>query len=421
MPLWPRVSHYCIIVIITGILIAKYQKTIVSKFAIFSIALLVCAHARPELFLPYLVCLLLTYTFFVTALKHQTKYDIALLLLLTLFSAVVYKFFKTPLNNGDSNRGIGVFLQHFAMNYSQWHHSNNIFWLDYADILKQNFKNTSSLKGIIESNPALVKHHILSNIYNYCIQTGKIIFSFFAPIFTKELHWLCLMVSGILFTVYFSFTKTSKHKRRRFIVLAQDNLFTILILFLFTVPPFLVCIYAYPREHYLLLQTPLFLLLIGLAISSITVEIYKSVQKILVIAVIWFFVMPVAEDFNYFNLFRKEESMCNFKSVQYIKEHFIKKDTIHVFDLEGGMTNLLPGNFVNNDYIYLRDRNKILLSDFILSNKFDIIYKTPTLTMLNSVQRDTVLFDLLKNPKNYGYLEQKTGNFAPTLLIKQQK
>ncbi len=419
MPLWPRVSHYCIIVLIAGILMAKYQKSIVAKFVFYSFALLVCAFARPELFLPFLVCFVLTYLFFFATIKQRNKYDIALVAGLTLFFLVLYKFFKTPLNNGDSTRGIGVFLQHFAMNYVQWHHSNTVFWLDYPDILKENFKNATSLKEMIEVNPALIKHHILSNGYHYCTQTAKIVFSFFAPIFTKKIHWLCLMVSIMLFGVYFSFTKTIKDKRKKVFSLAKDNLFTLLVVFLFALPSFIVCIYAYPRQHYLLLQVPFFLLLIGLAISSITVEIYKSAQKIVVVAVVWFFVMPVSEDFDYFRMFRNEESLANQKSLKYIKQHYTSKDTIHVFDLEGGMTNLLPANFVNNNYIYLRDRNKILLSDFLLSNKYDIIYKTPILTMLNSVQQDTILFDLLKNPAKYGYLEQKTGNFVPALLIKK--
>lgn len=419
MPLWPRVSHYCIIVLIAGILMAKYQKSIVAKFVFYSFALLVCAFARPELFLPFLVCFVLTYLFFFATIKQRNKYDIALVAGLTLFFLVLYKFFKTPLNNGDSTRGIGVFLQHFAMNYVQWHHSNTVFWLDYPDILKENFKNATSLKEMIEVNPALIKHHILSNGYHYCTQTAKIVFSFFAPIFTKKIHWLCLMVSIMLFGVYFSFTKTIKDKRKKVFSLAKDNLFTLLVVFLFALPSFIVCIYAYPRQHYLLLQVPFFLLLIGLAISSITVEIYKSAQKIVVVAVVWFFVMPVSEDFDYFRMFRNEESLANQKSLKYIKQHYTSKDTIHIFDLEGGMTNLLPANFVNNNYIYLRDRNKILLSDFLLSNKYDIIYKTPILTMLNSVQQDTILFDLLKNPAKYGYLEQKTGNFVPALLIKK--
>lgn len=419
IPLWPRVSHYCIILFIIGILIAKYQKTIVSKFVCYSAALLVCAYARPELFLPFLACFVLTCLFLLTTIKQRNKSDIVSVLLLTVFFAFMYKFFKTPFNNGDSTRGIGVFLQHFAMNYSQWHHDNTIFWLDYPDILRKNFGNATSLKGMIKANPGLIEHHLLSNIYNYFRQTVKIVFSFFAPIFTRHIHWLCLMISIMLFTVYFSFTKTIKDKRRRFIALVKVNYLTLFVLLLFTLPPLLVCIYAYPRAHYLLLQVPFLLLLTGLAISAISVEIFKSVQKIVVLAVVWFFVMPSAEDFEYFRLFRQEESLCNLKTVQFVRAHFTTKDTIHIFDLEGGMTNLLPENFVNNNYIYLRDRKKIHLSSFILENKFDVIYITPTMRMLNSVQTDTILFDLMKNPENYGYFEQKTGNFTPSLLIKQ--
>ena len=40
---------------------------------------------------------------------------------------------------------------------------------------------------------------------------------------------------------------------------------------------------------------------------------------------------------------------------------------------------------------------------------------------VNNVQKDTVLFDLLNNPGQYGYLEQKTGNFTPELLIKKNQ
>ncbi len=419
MPLWPRVSHYCVIVLISGILFAKYQKSIVAKFVFYSFALLVCGFARPELFLPFFVCFILTYLFFFSGLKERTRFETILVVGLTGFFLTIYVFFKTPLNNGDSSRGIGVFLQHFAMNYAQWNQSNTVFWLDYQDILKENFKDAYTIKEMIKANPELIKHHIVSNIYNYSIQTGKIIFSFFAPVFTKKIHWLCLMVSVILFGVYFSFTQTIRDKRKKVLSLIKDNFFTIFVVFLFAFPTFIVCIYAYPREHYLMLQVPFFLLVIGLVISSISVEIYKSAQKIVVIAVVWFFVMPASEDFEYFRMFRNEADMSNQKSIKYIKEHFNTKDTVHLFDLEGGMTNLLPLNFVNNNYEYLRDRHKILLSDFLLDNKYDIIYKTPILTMLNSVQKDTVLFDILKNPVKYGYLEEKTGNFAPSLLIKQ--
>jgi len=59
------------------------------------------------------------------------------------------------------------------------------------------------------------------------------------------------------------------------------------------------------------------------------------------------------------------------------------------------------------------------LSDFLLQGKYDIIYNSPTLTKLNSVKKDSVLFEMLKNPEKFGYIKQKTGNFATSLLIKK--
>lgn len=418
LPLWPRVSHFCVLVLIAGILIAKYHRYIVAKLAVLSAAFLVCSYARPELFLPFLLCFFSMYLMFLIKFKQNTKYEIFLVFALTAFFGFLYVFFKTPFNNGDTSRGIGVFLQHFAMNYAQWNHSNTIFWLDFRDILKENFKDATSLKEMIEINPEMIKHHILSNLSNYLIQMGKILFSFFAPIFTKDTHWLTLMVSIILFGVYFSFTHTIKDKRKKFFALVQDNKLTLAIIFLFALPSFFVCIYAYPREHYLLLQVPFFLLLTAFVVSSISVNIYKSAQKILVIAVIWFFVMPEAEDFSYFKMFRAEDDLSNQESVKYIRNHFPATDTIRIFDVDGSVTNLLPGNFVNNNYLYLRDRDSVLVSDFILQNKFDIVYNTPTLSLLNSVQRDTTFFDLLKHPDKYGYIEQKTGNFTMSLLVR---
>ena len=130
--------------------------------------------------------------------------------------------------------------------------------------------------------------------------------------------------------------------------------------------------------------------------------------------------MPVAEDFTYFDLFRKERSLCNLETVEYLQDNILSKDSVRVFDVEGYMTNLLPDNFTNYNEQYYRNRN-IVLSDFIKEKKIDIIYKTPSLTMLNNVQKDTALFDLLKNPENYGFFEQKTGNFTPSLLIKKKQ
>ena len=419
LPVWPRISHFCIIVVITGIIAAKHGKTTFIKFSIMSFAFLICSYARPELFLPFLCCFILSILSFLLKIKTRTKAEIAVLFTLLGLFAILFVFLKTPLNNGDSARSLLVFLQHFAWNAAVWKSDHSPFWLDFNESNKQYFSDVSSLSAIIHSNSAAFFHHIFFNLQHYILLTGKVVASFFLPVFTRDFHWLCLMVGIMFIVIYFSFGATSKNFLKRFIILIRSNLFTIFMLLLLLIPSVLICIYAYPRHHYILLQVPFLLLLCAIALSSFNIEIDQPMHKIIVLAFIWFFVTPEAEDFEYYTLFRPQSSLNNLSAIKYIKNNFDTKDTIRVFDLEGGMTNLLPGNFVNYNYSYLKDRNKNSLSNFLITNKFNIIYKTPILTALKSVQNDTILFDMLKYPEHYGYYKQKTGNFTDSLLIRK--
>ena len=54
LPVWPRISHFCILIIISGVLLAKYSKTTLLKFSVMSFAFLICSYARPEIFLPFI-------------------------------------------------------------------------------------------------------------------------------------------------------------------------------------------------------------------------------------------------------------------------------------------------------------------------------------------------------------------------------
>jgi hypothetical protein len=135
---------------------------------------------------------------------------------------------------------------------------------------------------------------------------------------------------------------------------------------------------------------------------------------------IWIVLAPAAKDVRYFDLFRKERSLCNVTTLRYIQEHVKTKDSVRVFDVEGYMTNLLPSNFTNYNEIYYRNRSA-LISSIIQDNKIDIVYVTPSLYQLNSTPKDTALCNMLKYPERYGFFEQKTGNFAPVLLIKRKQ
>jgi hypothetical protein len=225
------------------------------------------------------------------------------------------------------------------------------------------------------------------------------------------------MIGFIFLAIYFSFGFSVNNFKKKFIELLKANLFTFLILSLLLIPTIFICIYAYPRPHYLIMQVPFLLFSTALVLSSFNIKIDNPINKTFVLSFIWFFVTPAAEDFSYFTLFREEDSFCNVETIHYLKNNKFKKDTISIFDLEGGLVNLLPKKFTDNDFYYTDNKN-IEISNYILKNKIDILYITPTLLVLNKVKIDTIFQDLIKEPKKYGYVVIKPGKFIPYLLIK---
>ena len=418
LPVWPRISHFCILIIISGVLLAKYSKTTLFKFSVMSFAFLICSYARPELFLPFIACFLFTIILFLKKNRKLIKIEIGVFVTLLCCFVFMFIFFKTPFNNGDSARSLRVFLQHFAWNASVWKNDQSPFWLEFNESNKAYFPDVSSLKSIIYSNPSVFSHHIFFNLKHYILLTGKVVVSFFFPVFTKDFHWLCLMVGAMFLIIYLSFGATAKYFFKRFLILIKANLFTLFMLFLVLAPTVFICIYAYPRHHYILLQVPFLMLFIALVFSSFNIEIDKPMQKIVVLSFVWFYVTPAAEDFRYYNLFRQEDSNCNATTIKYIRKNFPLNKKISILDAEGSMTNLMPTNFVNYNQEFVYDKD-VVLSNFIAVKKIDIIYITPTLLALKKVKKDTIFSHILNQPEKYGYFKQKTGNFVPYLLIKK--
>ncbi len=420
LPVWPRVSHFCVIVLLTGIIVAKYKKTLLPKLIWISFSFLICAYARPELFIAFLISFVLVLIIAFYFRKEHSMEEWIIFGVLLLGCLFIYIFLKTPFNNGDSGRGLRVFLQHYAWGYNERHHLDNIFWLDFPNLIQQQFKDATTLQEILMTNPAEFFQHILHNFSNYFIELGKIIFSFFTCIFPKYDSSMVWIGCILLWIIYFLSARMSANKYIRLKYIFRENIFTLFMLLILAIPSVVACLYAYPRQHYLVLQVPLLLWLIALLISSCSEEIQNPIQNMIFIVSIWLFISPAAKDFKFFDLFRKQKSLCNLTTLRYIQHEIKTTDSVRVFDVEGYMTNLLSPNFINYNEIYYRNRY-LLISDIIKKNNIDIVYVTPTLSQLYNIQKDTALFNMLKYPEQYGFIEQKTGNFTPFLLIKKKQ
>ena len=72
------------------LLLAKYSKTTLLKFSVMSFAFLICSYARPELFLPFIACFLLTIILFLKKNRKLIKIEIGVFV--TLLCCFVFMF-----------------------------------------------------------------------------------------------------------------------------------------------------------------------------------------------------------------------------------------------------------------------------------------------------------------------------------------
>jgi hypothetical protein len=417
LPVWPKISHYCIIIIMLAGIAARYTPDLLAKWCIFSLALLITAYARPELFLSFSMCFMVTLGIGIFRFKKSRR-PVQILFAGTLLWAVfICWFYKTPFNSGDSGRSIKVFYQHFSMNYIQWNHLDLNWWLDWPEIIRNNFKHPESISAILQYDGALFWQHIISNIKNYFTGMGSLIAQLFIPYSLKN-NWLLLFgFSGLLlYFIPFRFHGSFSRLRAQF----RENQMTLAFLLIFILPGILVCIYAYPRAHYLVINLPLLLLLSGILLCALQQpkDKWKKIWVLLPGLGLLFFA-PGPEDFELYQLERKEKSLANLQTLQFLQK-MQPADTLRLFDLEGDLSSMLSGKYRGYTNAYF-DQHPASATAFIDQNHIDVIYVTPTLKNHGALIRDTAFQRLLNKPELHQFYPEKTGNFTPYLLIRKKQ
>ena len=415
LPVWPKISHYCILLVMLAILISKYLEDVLAKWCVFSLALLACAYARPELFLSFSLCFLITLLQAVWKFK-KSKISTRIFFTLTVFwVGFICWQYKTPFNSGDSGRSIKVFYQHFAMNYVQWNHLKLNWWLVWPDIIQKNFQHPESISSIIKYNGHLFWRHIFSNLKNYFIWMGSLAGQFFIPFILKS---YCLAILGVLSMLLYFVASGLKNFRSNLISAIHENCRVLFFLLLFILPGILVCVYAYPREHYLVINIPLLLLIFGIILSAIqnTDDSWKK-WLALALGIIFFICAPKAGQFDFYQLERQEKSLANVQTLKYLQQ-IDPADTLRILDLEGDLSSLLSGKYKGYTNAYLQQQPASVV-DFMDKNHIDVVYITPVLLSYSLVQHDTAFQELLKYPDQHQFYAEKTGNFTPYLLSRK--
>ncbi|MBU2102924.1 MAG: hypothetical protein KKF80_05965, partial [Candidatus Omnitrophica bacterium] len=154
------------------------------------------------------------------------------------------------------------FAQHFSINYVQRHHSLVDPWEVWVDITKSAFGNANTVVTAILNNPKEFLRHVFYNVYRYTPTLMQLLLikpnpSCWRPLDTvmRLFYVLFLGALGICLVV----------ARRRIVRTIDYTLLKHLgvVLLLVSAASMLSAFVVYPREHYLILQLTIIIILIA--------------------------------------------------------------------------------------------------------------------------------------------------------------
>lgn len=416
LTVWPKVSQFTNFVLFVGLIIGLSFRIQFLKYVFFSFVALCISYARPELFLSFLVLTSITVlVFFIEKPKLDNSQWFLVGFLVFLGAFLIY-FLGVSLIR-DPRSGVAL-SQHFMLNYNNWNHVNAPFWLSDESEINKIFNHPKSVGDFYANNPEMFKKHIISNVFNYLKQINIGISDVFFPknIFhlPNWLRWLGILVSVVVYLIVSKSTVWNKSIKEGY----KKNVALLFILLFFCFPAFISSVLIYPREHYFALQFPFLLLLLLLLFYSDSINKSRIGYKISItifLGLLFFFISPKAGNFKYFDLWRSEQSLCNQKTIKYLKvQKYVQQ--VNILENEGGLNSFLPKN-----YKWVKGYAKTTSwSNYLKQNNINIIYLTPSLLNDQRFEKDMEWKTFVQHPEKMGFMKIKIGDFEPYLLIKKQ-
>lgn len=258
VPMWPRISLFAISILMAGIIVVSRIRELYLRLLIFCLTLLLASYARPELYLSFILSVLIFITYYFAERIYQKKYSLYHLILFVLTSVLLHIIFRFPSNfyNGYL-RNLAAFYQHYMVNMFYLNKATEYDWIYWKDAHKAIFTNSNSIFDIILHYPHEFFTHVGLNLKNYILEIfGKNICVIFPFLLGKNK----LFLSGSLLVFAGSVSLLfNKHIRREFKVILQNHAFFLVMLAIWGIPTIISSIVIFPREHYIMLNYFLFI------------------------------------------------------------------------------------------------------------------------------------------------------------------
>lgn len=412
---WPRISHFCIVWCLLALILISFFRNNLYKYLVFTTVCLINSYARPEFYLSFLIMTAVTALLIFFERKSLQKKEVLSIGLAIIVMGILHLIFRFPSNDFFGyNRGVAAFYQHYAWNYKWRTHGTFDAWLYWEDLAKKQFGDCNSMWCVIKTQPGIFISNTLFNIRTYFMQLLKTA-SFVFPIGVfhgKKMQLLltvCCIIAFIILLIY-------QPSRKYFVEKIKGYRFYLLLLFCFITPTLMSCFAVFPRDHYLYLQMPFYILIFISAFGFIFEKINLKPLYFIGFGVLLFLSTPNVQRYDFMKTTTDTHSMCNKKLVQYLATNFSDKPHT-MFTNMPFVRGLLPTTFKELNTIFDKKKN-IPFQHYLDSAQIDIVILTPSTFRDPHINSDSTWLHFMKDYASFGFKRRDFTDCEMYLLTK---
>lgn len=414
---WPRISHFCIALLLFALIIITFIRQTAYKYLVFAVFCLITSYARPEFYISFLLTITITALSFIYNRDKLRRNDYLRITVFALIIIVLHFIFRFPSNDFFGyNRGVAAFYQHYAYNYKVRTDANIDSWLYWEEICKQQFGDCNSMWCVIKTQPMIVLSNTLFNIKNYFLSTLLNSYSYIFPVHIFQGKKIQLGIM-LLLTVSMLYLIIRKNSRSGFFQQAYKLKFYFLILLLFIAPTLLSCVVVFPREHYVYLQMPFFLLLLICLLQPLFEQFSFKPIIVVLFGLLLFLSTPNIKNYSFLKVNNDTPLLCNKELVKHLEKKYSNQPHT-LFTNMPFVRGMLPLNFHEINTIFDK-KKRIPFRHYMDSAQIDIVILTPSTFRDPHILSDSTWTDFIQNYGQYHFRKERFNDCETYLLVKQ--
>jgi hypothetical protein len=381
---------------------------------------LLLSYARPEYYLAFLIFAGVLLIFLGRDRFRIVRREALLLGALLIYIALAHRLMGFPISGGGAVFGSGqyarsvfAFGNHFAIRLGEQEGIEHA-WLIWESIFRDHFEVSNSLWATVSSNwPAFFKH-VFANAFSYISHAFFMVsdLALTQQFIARNNYWnLLIWLGPILLIIGLgrgrSFFSTYYSR------LQSDPVLPALLIL--TLPAMISCIFIYPRDHYLLLQAPLFLYLLGLLFKRSETDGAGPWAGALAIGIALLCLAPRPVHLKHHRAWNQRTQPENLQVVETIRAMDVQTNCKLLED-EGGLSLFIQNPRIVSVFPLNLDYPGSIV-DYIQNNEVKLIFVSYILNTDPNLTDDAKWQELKSDPERFSFRRKNLEGTESYLLI----